>query len=544
MSRRRDVLRALFGAPFAAHLVSCGESRQSAAPVEIDGELVGPDLARGHQLRDAVDLSEWDGIEIDEVDVAILGGGAAGLSAGWRLMKAGHDQVRVFEMEPSLGGTAASGESRVTRYPWGAHYLPLPPESNTPLRALLEEMGAIHDGEPAEELLIREPDERVFYRGFWYPGLYPYANASEDDLRQLARFEREMDEFARRRDGAGRRAFAIPVSTSSDDAELLALDRTNAASWLAERGFTSARLLWLCDYACRDDYGLRLADTSAWALLFYWVSRLPDVGGEAAPLMTWPEGNGALISHMAGVLEGRTATGEMVAAVESHNAHVRILLIDRSGARSVVHAQRAIVALPRFIATRVVRGMATVERDEYAPWMVANLHLRSRPAELGSPPSWDNVLYDSPSLGYVSATHQRGREVGETVWTYYLPLTADTPQEARRTLRDTVHSEWTDAIVRDLKRAHPDIEEHIGRIDVWRWGHGMVQPRPGFLRGGARLRAGAPFGRLHFAHSDLSGVALFEEAFHHGVRAADEVLAAQRDVLDPANGSALDPPPT
>jgi len=32
-------------------------------------------------------------------------------------------------------------------------------------------------------------------------------------------------------------------------------------------------------------------------------------------------------------------------------------------------------------------------------------------------------------------------------------------------------------------------------------------------------------GHEHFAHSDLSGVALFEEAFYHGLRAAEEILA-------------------
>ncbi len=32
---------------------------------------------------------------------------------------------------------------------------------------------------------------------------------------------------------------------------------------------------------------------------------------------------------------------------------------------------------------------------------------------------------------------------------------------------------------------------------------------------------------MHFAHSDLSGVALFEEAFYHGLRAAEEVLTAR-----------------
>jgi hypothetical protein len=56
----------------------------------------------------------------------------------------------------------------------------------------------------------------------------------------------------------------------------------------------------------------------------------------------------------------------------------------------------------------------------------------------------------------------------------------------------------------------------------------MIQPRVGFVRSDARRKAREPLGPLHFAHCDLSGVALFEEAFDHGVRAAEEVVAALR----------------
>jgi hypothetical protein len=52
----------------------------------------------------------------------------------------------------------------------------------------------------------------------------------------------------------------------------------------------------------------------------------------------------------------------------------------------------------------------------------------------------------------------------------------------------------------------------------------MVRPRTGFIWGGARRRAIEPYRGIHFAHSDLSGIALFEEAFYQGLRAADEVL--------------------
>jgi hypothetical protein len=62
------------------------------------------------------------------------------------------------------------------------------------------------------------------------------------------------------------------------------------------------------------------------------------------------------------------------------------------------------------------------------------------------------------------------------------------------------------------------------RLDVMRWGHAMIRPRPGFVWGGARRAAQEPYRGVHFAHTDLSGIALFEEAFDHGLRAAEEIL--------------------
>jgi hypothetical protein len=75
----------------------------------------------------------------------------------------------------------------------------------------------------------------------------------------------------------------------------------------------------------------------------------------------------------------------------------------------------------------------------------------------------------------------------------------------------------------DLSRAHPDIRGLVERLDVMRWGHAMIRPRTGFMWGSARREAAKPFRGIHFAHSELSGVALFEEAFDNGLRAADEI---------------------
>jgi hypothetical protein len=52
----------------------------------------------------------------------------------------------------------------------------------------------------------------------------------------------------------------------------------------------------------------------------------------------------------------------------------------------------------------------------------------------------------------------------------------------------------------------------------------MIRPTPGFIWSTSRRAGLRPFRGIHFANTDLSGVALFEEAFDHGLRAADETL--------------------
>jgi hypothetical protein len=64
----------------------------------------------------------------------------------------------------------------------------------------------------------------------------------------------------------------------------------------------------------------------------------------------------------------------------------------------------------------------------------------------------------------------------------------------------------------------------VSRLDILRLGHAMPRPTVGFLSPPARLRAQRSRDGLFFAHSDVSGLALFEEAQELGVRAAEAAL--------------------
>jgi hypothetical protein len=127
------------------------------------------------------------------------------------------------------------------------------------------------------------------------------------------------------------------------------------------------------------------------------------------------------------------------------------------------------------------------------------------------------------------ATHQSLRShLDRTVFTYYFPLAGGDPAVERKRLLDTPWQHWADQVLGDLAKPHPEIRHLVTRLDVWRWGHAMVRPRPGFLWGEARRRAAEPIGNVHFAHSDLSGFSLFEEAQYRGVAAAEQVLEQLR----------------
>lgn len=495
---RRDVLATFLGAAFACR------QRDTTTPLP-PGELVGASDRIGHRLRGGAmpTPSRWE-----THDVVIVGGGVAGLAAAWRLHQAGVRDVVLFELEPMLGGTARSSAS----YPWGAHYIVAPSPENHTLIRLLDEMGVMENDVVAEQFLCRDPEERIFYRGRWYEGLYLYAGASHEDLRQLRAFEAEIAKWSAWRDARGRRAFDIPLARCSDDAEVTALDRISMHEWMEARGFHSPRLRWFVEYSTRDDYGLLLADTSAWAAIFYFASR------DQRPVVTWPEGNGRPVAHLAKFAQPRT--GWLVTNIAPNGDVIAASDDEAIG----VHAHRVIFAGPQFVARRVIPTREVSNEFTYGSWMVANLALRDRPVSHGFPMAWDNVFYDSPSLGYVVATHQRGIDRGPTVLTYYYALCGSDVRRERERLLSAGRDEWAEVALADLSRAHPDIRTLTERIDIMRWGHAMIRPRPGFIWSEARRRAAEPHGAIHFANTDLSGVALFEEALDHGVRAAEEVL--------------------
>jgi protoporphyrinogen oxidase len=527
------MLTVLVGAPIAA--LACERYK----PREYAGRIVGGNKSFGHRVLDS--SLEATGATSEDIEIAIVGAGVAGLSAAWRLERQGEPRYVVLELESRAGGTSCYATDGVVPYPWAAHYLPVPEANNVDLTALLTEIGAIAQGrdgqmEPAEIMLVRAPDERLYIDGRWISGLLPRSRMHSADWAEFSRFQKQVQEWVAFRDSLGRRAFALPLVHCSPDSPWIDADAISAAEWLRKENYRSKVLHWWLEYGCRDDYGCNLETTSAWALMHYHSARVSVPGAASAQFLTWPEGNGRLIRHFEAIIGTRMRHQQLVVSLRQTEQRVELKVVQPNGKPTYrIRARHVVLAVPRFVASHLLKSspIGTLERLEtfsYAPWMVANLHLRERPRSEHFPLSWDNVLYDSPSLGYVVATHQTLRDDGPTILTYYFPFTAMEPHAARSRLANLNHTECCDIVMSDLVRAHPDLPDLVSRIDVWRWGHAMIRPIPGLIWGGARSEAGKPQGRVHFANTDLSGLALFEEAHAHGIRAADAIMKERRAV--------------
>lgn len=563
-SRRQWLGRAgaLTGGAVLSGLAGCRSGARAGLSPDLKGGWVGAQADRAHAWRDAQLSGDAVG-EAGRVHTLIIGAGVAGLSAAHALVKGGLDDFVVLDLEDQAGGNARGHQMGGLPCPLGAHYLPMPGPDAAEVAQWLEEIGLIRSihgrwvgderylcHSPQERLFVPtsdavEPDARAsadFWRvGHWQDGLLPQWGLTPYDQAQYRRFAADVDQ-ARRDLG-----FAMPTTRKPWHAGLDALDRIPFQQWLSERGYTSRPLLWLLDYACRDDYGAGLTRVSAWAGLHYFASRhgfeLPGHQEAHDAVLTWPEGNGWLTQQLARGLGARWQAGQVALKVDEgrHEVVVRSWSTKRQRVQ-VWCAKQVILAVPLFVASRLLTTtnsalQSIVPRMAYAPWLVSNVQLRGpwfdRP---GAPLSWDNVAYTDrgastwpePSLGYVNARHQSlAPATGPMLLTHYWALggaSAEAGQTHRRALLQDTWQTWAARVVADLARVHPDLPGLVTQVDLMRYGHAMAIPVPG-LRGHPALAAlrQAP-GRLHFAHSDLSAYSVFEEAFTHGARAAAQVL--------------------
>lgn len=532
MHRRRFIqsLSALAGT--GLWLPGCGVQ----GPKHIPGEIIGASASIGHLLLDGALKGTPE--PAGTTDVVIAGGGISGLSAARWLQKNGTSNFVLLDLEKHAGGNAASGQNNICQYPWGAHYIPVPNNDLTEYLSFLQECGVItgfnEQGLPVynEYYLCFAPEERLYINGAWQSGLVPHFGVPNGEQQQIKRFFEQMEFFRNAKGNDGKDAFSIPVNNSSTDAQFVQLDQLTMKAWLQQNGYTSNYLHWYCNYCTRDDFGTRYDEASAWAGIHYFAGRKGKAANaEHQDVITWPQGNAWLAQQLQKGYGENIKVNSLVVGVEETGNGVDVVYFDVPAKRlKKITAKACIIAAPQFVAQRLIKNNDRLnsihQHFSYSPWMVANITVQPLEERQGEGLCWDNVIYDSDSLGYVEATHQLLQQrVPEKVLTYYMPLTKSNAVTERQQALARQHTDWTKLIIDDLQQVHPNITRAVQHIDVMVWGHAMIQPRVNFIHNPVRQDVAQSINRkIFFAHTDLAGISIFEEGFYQGIQAASAVM--------------------
>ena len=251
--------------------------------------------------------------------------------------------------------------------------------------------------------------------------------------------------------------------------------------------------------------------------IHYFASRAPQEAGPAHLA------GGQRLDHQAPAGDGRRQ-GEDRAGRHRVAREGSRWLVSTPEARWIADA--VIFAAPSFLAARVIdEGPATPD-FQYSPWLTANLTLDRWPSERGAP---DGVGQRDRGLAVaglrrgdapVAADARPADRVDVLLGARRRAATCQPRVAAGPGLAIACHEDSRRPLARASR--HSRVREPHRHLP-----HG---PRDDPAHAGISVVAGPPHLRAHgerlfFAHSDVSGLSLFEEAQHRGVAAADRALA-------------------
>jgi len=294
----------------------------------------GENASIGHLVRSKLP----DHISVQKeikTDVLIVGGGISGLSAAHFLQKDKRSDFLIVEMDEKPGGNSKSGANKFSKYPYGAHYLPIPNPGNKELIGFLVDKGLITNfdekGEPLydEFSLCHEPEERLLHNYYWQEGIVPNMDLKEQDELQMKKFFKLVEMLKNEKGEDGKFVFDIPLAEASRKNKYLLLDEVSFMSYLHKEGYTSEKLLWYLRYCCRDDYGQSFDKISAYAGLHYFAARRgKGANCEDNSLLTWPEGNGKLVELLCDGIRDKLLTSQLIRKIEMDKDTCKALVFD------------------------------------------------------------------------------------------------------------------------------------------------------------------------------------------------------------------------
>src|SRR3974390_683840 len=424
-----------------------------------------------HQIRDGHPFPKPDATR--KVEVAIIGGGMAGLSAAYFLR---HKDFLLLEKEEHFGGNAYQEEYAGQAYSTGAAY----DFRDSPSDQLAKEIGL-------NLLAIDMPDPTIANGGYapdtWRSGIsqLPYTKAV------VASFKKFAD-------------------------DVMKLDPRKSINELDAKPFTDITnhyapevAMWWDAYGL-SNWGAVTEDTSAYIGVFdaqYLIK------GEDRARGIFPGGLGCISKKIVDVMQPkygeRMLSGATVVSVAPDANEVRVTCFHQ-GKLTTVSAKVAIVCVPKFIASRIVAGLPNdqkqaIYRMRYAPVPMINMIFDKQLYRKG----YDNWCPGNSFTDFIVADwtirNQQNYHPKYQILTFYTTL-----RESQRELllEEEDCREFAGKVLKDFQRALPEFNVDPLEIRLYRRGHAMMMAVPGQYTKN-RMIASRPMDRVFFANSDSGG---------------------------------------
>lgn len=458
------------------------------------------DHKTGHLLFKS---KEWKKVKGKDTEVAIVGGGIAGLTAAHQLKTV---DFQLYELSHSLGGTVSTETYNGLQFSQGAHYdLAYPENYGKEVLTLLQELG----------LIVYEPwnkswsfkDQRHIIPPFRRQQCYDFGNRRRDVIPESP-LKNHFVELMLQYDGR------MTMPTRLVDPTLRHLGKLTFKEFLTRELPVTEAFLRQVDYHMYDDYGGSSEMVSALAGIHYFVCR-PYYTKEV-PLFSPPNGNKYFAEALLRQMDSkRVNPSSMVQRIQKNGNEYELEILNVKAKQiEEVTARKVIYAGQKHALKYIFPEQAKLFANTYAPWMVVNLISDQTSGEYGF---WQNeFLGDNEQfLGFIDSSVQSQAALkGKRVFTgYYCLDPADRAhllsiEEAKQNI-----AEETQGYIEKMLQKSIKIE--AGFIKVM--GHAMPIPAPNYLFKDANDSADAD---MIYAGVDNGRLPLLFEAMDSGVQAA------------------------
>jgi monoamine oxidase len=469
---RRDFIRFVVagsvaaGCPIDSTLIAAPQPPAGGSP-HVEGEHF--DLC--HQVRDGHEFGPPDATR--KVDIVVIGGGVAGLSAAYFLK--GKDFL-LLEKEDHFGGNAYQEEYEGQPFGTGSAYAFRDDEGDQ----LCKEMGLTL-------LPVDNPDPTLVHKTFvadtWIKGI--------DDLPYPKEVRASFRKF---------RDDVMKINTAERMAELDSQLMTNYTA-----GYAPEVQQWWDGYG-PSNWGAICAETSAFVGLI-GVQGLAR--GDDAKRVILPGGLGCITHKLVEVLrpqyKDRLLGDATVVAVAQDKDAARITYF-HEGKLTIVAAKAVLMCTPKHITSRLVLNLpaeqkTAMRRTRYAPYPVVNVIFDKPVYNRG----YDNWCPGNTFTDFIVADwtvrNQPGYKQKNNILSFYTPLR----EYQRATLLDEQSCKSLAArVLADFQKLMPEFSVDPMEVRIYRRGHPMFMATPGQYTKN-RIAAAQPMDRIFFGNADSGG---------------------------------------